>query len=205
MTWELIIQSPSAERTYVQVKPGKTTLGRKAQNDIVIEDEVASRDHAVLEFDKASNRLIIWDSGSTNGTFVNGKKIFKAHTLEHNDQLRIGAHLITVLSTETAGLKEPKTYQSGNYNELLLHSADNYTVLLLEFSRQLSKIQNLVEAQETITKFLGRMLNADKCRVVLAEHFDDLIAEFGSGKIIDHVTETQSAVIISRNSSGTSL
>ena len=205
MAWELIIQSPSAERTYVPVKPGRTTLGRKAQNDIVIEDEVASRDHAILEFDRATNRLIVWDSGSTNGTFVNGKKIIKAHTLEHNDQLRIGAHLITVLSTETAGLKEPKAYQSGNYNELLLHSADNYTVLLLEFSKQLSKIQNLAEAQETITKFLKRMLNADKCRVVLAEHFDELIIEFGSGKIIDHVTQTQSAVIISRNSSGTSL
>jgi diguanylate cyclase (GGDEF)-like protein len=200
MAWELIIQSPSTERTYVQVKPGKTTLGRKSQNDIVVEDEAASRDHAVLEYDKSSNRLLVWDSGSTNGTFVNGKKIFKAQTLEHNDQMRIGAHLITVISKETARLGEPKYGQPVNYNELLLHSVDNYTVLLLDFSKQLSIIQNLGEAQSSISEFVGRMLNADKCRVVLAEHFDDLTAEFGSKKILDRVIQTQSPVILSNNS-----
>ena len=203
MAWELIIQSPSAERTYVQVKPGKTTLGRRSQNDIVIEDEAASRDHAVLEFDKISNRLYIWDSGSTNGTFVNGKKIFKAQNLEHTDQLRIGAHLITVVSKETARLMEPKagrTDQLASYNELLLHSADTYTVLLLDFSKQLSKIQNLAEAQASISEFVERMLNADKVRVVLAEKFDDVIAEFGSRRILDQVTQTQSPLIVSKNS-----
>jgi diguanylate cyclase (GGDEF)-like protein len=208
MAWELIIQSPTAERTYIQVKPGKTTLGRRTQNDIVIEDEAASRDHAVLEFDKESNRLIIWDSGSTNGTFVNGKKIFKAQTLEHTDQMRIGAHLITIISKETARLMGPRdgrSDQPANYNELLLHSADTYTVLLLDFSKHLSKIQNLVEAQDSISEFLGRMLNANKCKVVLAEHFDDLIVEFGSRKILDRVTQTQSPVIISNNSSEASL
>ena len=205
MAWELIIQSPSAERSYVQVKPGKTTLGRKAQNDIVIEDEVASRDHAVLEFDRATNRLIIWDSGSTNGTFVNGKKIFKAHTLEHNDQMRIGAHLITVISTDTASLDKTKGNKLGTYNELLLHSLDNNTVLLLEFSKELSKIQNLAEAQENISEFLKRMLNADHCRVVLAENFDELIGEFGSRVILDRLTQTQSPLIISNNSNNTSL
>ena len=208
MTWELIIQSPTAERTYIQVKPGKTTLGRKSQNDIVIEDEAASREHAVLEFDKASNRLIVWDSGSTNGTFVNGKKILKAQTLEHTDQMRIGAHLITVISKETASLVRPKadrSDQAGNYNELLLHSVDNYTVLLLDFSKELSKIQNLGEAQRTISEFLGRMLNSDKCKVVLAEHFDDLVVEFGSRKILDHVMQTESPLIISNNSGTASL
>ena len=62
MSWELIIQSPGTARTYVQVKPGKTSLGRKPSKDIVIEDEAASRDHAVLEFDNATNRLNILDS-----------------------------------------------------------------------------------------------------------------------------------------------
>jgi diguanylate cyclase (GGDEF)-like protein len=205
MAWELIIQSPSTERTYFQVRPGKTTLGRKAQNDIMIEDEAASREHAVIEFDRTSNQLVIWDSDSTNGTFVNGKKIFKAQTLEHNDQLRIGTHLITVVSKDTARLTATEAGQPVNYNELLLHSADNYTVLLLDFSKQLSKIQNLAEAQEKVSDFLGRLLNADKCKVVLAEHFDDLIGEFGSRAILDQVTQTQSPLIISANSSDDSL
>jgi diguanylate cyclase (GGDEF)-like protein len=208
MAWELIIQSPSAERTYVQVKPGKTTLGRKTQNDIVIEDEAASREHAVLEFDRASNQLIVWDAGSTNGTFVNGKKIDKAQNLTHTDQMRIGAHLITVISKETAHLIEPKgrrAEQPVNYNELLLKSVDNYTVLLLDFSKQLSKIQNMADAQGSISEFLERMLNADKCKVVLSENFNDLTLEFGSRKILDRLIQTQAPVIISNNENTTSL
>jgi diguanylate cyclase (GGDEF)-like protein len=208
MAWELIIQSPSTERTYIQVKPGKTTLGRKAQNDIVIEDEAASRDHAVLEYDRTSNQLIVWDAGSTNGTFVNGKKIVKAQALDHTDQLRIGAHLITVISKETAHLIEPKGSrpdQPVNYNELLLKSVDNYTVLLLDFSKQLSIIQNLPEAQASISEFLERMLNADLCRVVMAEDFNDLNHEFGSRKILDRLIQTQSPVIISNNSGDVTL
>lgn len=208
MAWELIIQSPSTERNYVQVKPGKTTLGRKSQNDIVIEDEAASREHAVLEFDTSLNQLMVWDSGSTNGTFVNGKKILKARILEHNDQMRIGAHLITVISKETAHLMKPKAGRSDppiDYNDLLLHSVDNYTVLLLDFSKQLSNMQDLREAQKSISEFLARMLNADKCGVVLAEHFDELIEVFGSKTILDHVIQTQSPLIISDNSKDVSL
>ncbi len=208
MAWELIIQSPSAERTYVQVKPGKTTLGRKAQNDIVIEDEAASREHAVLEYDRASNQLIVWDAGSTNGTFVNGKKIDKAQTLTHTDQMRIGAHLITIISKDTAHLIEPRGSRSDqpvNYNELLLKSVDNYTVLLLDFSKQLSKIQNMADAQTSISEFLERMLNADKCKVVLEENFNDLTLEFGSRKILDRLIQTQAPLIISNNENTASL
>ncbi len=207
MTWELIIHSPGTQRTYVQVKPGKTTLGRKTTKDIVIEDEAASRDHAVLEFNKITNRLEIQDSGSTNGTFVNGKKIFQTQTLEHMDQLRIGSHLITVISKDKSHtVKKPvdEADQPLNYNELLLHSAEQYTVLLFEFSKQLSKIQNMAEAQDIISQFLGRMLNAEKCKVVLLEQFDDLITEFGSKDILDRIKRTQSPAIISNNSSNAS-
>ena len=203
MTWELIIQSPNTERTELEVKPGKTTLGRRSQNDIVIVDDAASRHHAVLEFDNALNKLLIADSGSTNGTFVNGKQIFRPTSLEHNDQVRIGLHLLTVISKDGNRVEDQKTVhleQPGNYENLLIHSMDNYAFLSLDLSKQLSKIQNLAEARKEISEFVGRMLNADKCGVVLAEHFNDLVEEFGSAAVIDRVTETQSPIIISEKS-----
>jgi diguanylate cyclase (GGDEF)-like protein len=200
MTWELVIQSPNTERTEFNVKPGKTTLGRKSQNDIVITDDAASRYHAVIELDNAANRLVISDSGSTNGTYVNGKQIFKPHPLEHNDQVRIGLHLITVISKDWSHAEDQKaihTERPGDYNNLLIHSIDNYSALLLDLSKHLSKVQSLREAQSEIARFVGRMINADKCGVVLVEKYNDLIEEFGSRAIIDRVTESQSPILIS--------
>src|SRR5512143_414573 len=97
MPWEIIVQSPDTYRTEYSIKPGKTTLGRMSGHGIIISDESASRNHAVLELD-ASDRLVIWDAGSTNGTFVNGREITGAQVLTHNDQVRIGLHLLTALS-----------------------------------------------------------------------------------------------------------
>ncbi len=203
MSWELIIQSPNTDRTELEVKPGKTTLGRKSQNDIVVVDDAASRYHAVFEYNSATNLLAITDSGSTNGTFVNGKQISKTTPLEHNDQVRIGLHLLTIISKNSSPAEDQKTVhleRPADYEALLVHSTDNYAFLLLDLSKQLSRIQNLADARKEISEFVGRMLNAEKCGVVLAEHFNDLVEEFGSAAIIDRVTETQSPILISKKS-----
>ena len=127
MPWEIIVQSPDTYRTEHSIKPGKTTLGRMAGNDIVIADEAASRNHAVLEVD-SSDRLAIWDAGSTNGTFVNGREISDAQVLNHSDQVRIGLHVLTVVSKDasrplprwTGPLEQP-----GAYENLLIRSLDH--------------------------------------------------------------------------------
>ena len=178
MPWELIIQSPNTERTEFEVKPGKTTLGRKSKNDIVVLDDAASRYHAMLELNSATNLLAITDSGSTNGTFVNGKQISKTTLLEHNDQVRIGLHLLTIISKDSNQAENQKTVhleRPTDYETLLVHSTDNYAFLLLDLSKELSRIQNLAEARKQISEFVGRMLNAEKCGVVLAEHFNELV------------------------------
>ena len=198
MPWEIIVQSPDTERTERDVKPGKTTLGRMSGHDIVIADESASRNHAVLELD-ANDRLVIWDVGSTNGTFVNGREITGPQTLSHNDQVRIGLHLLTVVSksvTPPSDTWATTTVQPADYENLLIRSLDHYTVLLHNLSIQLSRIQSLSEAQRRISAFLGQMLNADKCGVVFADDFDGLTQEFGSEEMVDQVLRTKSPLLL---------
>ena len=93
MPWELIVQSSETDRTEYRVRPGKTTLGRMSSHDIVIQDEAASRNHAVVELD-SSDHLVIWDAGSTNGTFVNSQRIDRAQ-LNAGDIVQIGPYRIT--------------------------------------------------------------------------------------------------------------
>ena len=69
-------------------------IGRHPDNDIYIDDKVVSVEHAVIEVvedpdQKGSNEYYIRDLGSTNGTYVNGKKITRKK-LHNNDLMRIG-------------------------------------------------------------------------------------------------------------------
>ena len=51
----------------------KITLGRGSGNTIVIDNSLASRQHAIIQ--KIKDTYFICDLKSTNGTFLNGKKI----------------------------------------------------------------------------------------------------------------------------------
>ena len=64
-------------------------IGRQAANDVIIDDDSASRYHLqIVEFDDGTYHLI--DFGSTNGTYVNGLRIEKEVVLDENDFVRIG-------------------------------------------------------------------------------------------------------------------
>ena len=79
-------------------KEGTVTIGRKNNNDIKLEDREISGHHARLIIRKHNNpymnalkEVLIEDLGSTNGTYINGKRI-KAQLLKHNDIIKFGDH-----------------------------------------------------------------------------------------------------------------
>ena len=67
----------------------RTTVGQAAENDVALEhDPTASHLHAVLERFPAA--WCVTDLGSSNGTWVNGERIWSSHRLRHGDEIRIG-------------------------------------------------------------------------------------------------------------------
>ena len=67
------------------------TIGRRNDNTIVIDNLAVSAYHARI--DNAGESIIITDLQSTNGTFVNDKKIVSLK-LTHGDNIVIGKHVI---------------------------------------------------------------------------------------------------------------
>jgi hypothetical protein len=65
-----------------------TALGRDAGNDIVVNDEAASARHAIMSF--SDGEWWIEDAGSTNGTVVNGTKIWQRERMHYGDEITIG-------------------------------------------------------------------------------------------------------------------
>ncbi|MFM9923992.1 FHA domain-containing protein [Variovorax sp. H27-G14] len=65
----------------------RTTLGRRAYNDIVIDNLAVSGEHAVLHM--SDGEVEIEDLNSTNGTYVNALAIQK-QALQDNDVIEVG-------------------------------------------------------------------------------------------------------------------
>ena len=74
-----------------------TVIGRGSQGDIVLRDDIASRQHAeVARMEAGADCLeyYIRDLGSTNGTFLNGTRLVSQQLLQDGDKVKIGSHLL---------------------------------------------------------------------------------------------------------------
>jgi pSer/pThr/pTyr-binding forkhead associated (FHA) protein len=71
------------------------TAGR--QGALIISDEFASNHHA--RFTTAHGFWYVEDLGSTNGTWLNGRRIHAAQRLKKGDKIGIGHTAMTVVST----------------------------------------------------------------------------------------------------------
>ena len=79
--------SPESGGRRFSVHPGRQTIGRLASNDIVVSGPSVSSSHAWIT--NQQGRCIVMNTLSTNGTFVNDKRIHQA-TLKHGDRVRFG-------------------------------------------------------------------------------------------------------------------
>jgi hypothetical protein len=71
------------------------TAGR--QGSLVISDDHASSHHAL--FQPAHGYWFVEDLGSTNGTWLNNRRIFSAQRLKRGDKVKIGRTLVVIVST----------------------------------------------------------------------------------------------------------
>jgi hypothetical protein len=73
-------------------EPDKITIGRSAENDIVIYNKMVSRNHAYLQFSSEDQACFLVDAGSSNGTFLNNTQItpHEKYQLTDADEISIG-------------------------------------------------------------------------------------------------------------------
>jgi hypothetical protein len=71
----------------------KIRIGRHADNDVVINDTSVSRYHAEL-FIQTDGSVSFTDLESTNGSFVNGKRVYGTIPLDKNDIVKVGTSLV---------------------------------------------------------------------------------------------------------------
>lgn len=81
-----LLEGGRASRTFSLAKP-VVTLGRLPENDVVVDDPGASRQHARIS--GANGEYVLVDLGSTNGTLVNDHPVAE-RALDDGDRITIG-------------------------------------------------------------------------------------------------------------------
>jgi hypothetical protein len=76
------------EETSFVVTPAGLRIGRKAPADIIVEGAGVSRDHCLIEL--AADQLRVTDLNSTNGTYVDNKRVVGSQVLDVGSVLRVG-------------------------------------------------------------------------------------------------------------------
>ena len=91
----MLVVSGGIPGTMVRLSEQGTSLGRSGESAFQISDITVSRDHAVVMTDEMGT-VQIRDEGSTNGTFLNGKRIH-AHRLvdlADGDRVQLGTKIV---------------------------------------------------------------------------------------------------------------
>ena len=82
------LYEPSRPERRHHMRRGDTTVGAGEKNDLVIERPAISWNHAI--FICRDERILVQDSASTNGTFINGNRVTRPRQLAHGDLLCFG-------------------------------------------------------------------------------------------------------------------
>ena len=88
-----VVRGRSASTT-LKLTDSITSLGRHDDCVIRIKSAQVSRRHC--EFFEVGGQLMLRDLGSSNGTYVNGKRVTGEQSLKHGDELTVGAVTLRV-------------------------------------------------------------------------------------------------------------
>ena len=81
----------------VGLGPDPVLIGRDPQNDVVLDDRRVSRKHAEIRL--RLGRYTLYDLQSTNGTYVNGRRVAEK-VLDDGDKISVGGLELVFRSTE---------------------------------------------------------------------------------------------------------
>lgn len=87
--WLVFLDKEGQPWQDVRLTREKTVLGKGVESDVRINDDYASKLHAIIHYQAEDNTFMLSDLGATNHTWLNGKSIIK-EILKDGDRLRMG-------------------------------------------------------------------------------------------------------------------
>jgi pSer/pThr/pTyr-binding forkhead associated (FHA) protein len=105
MEYQLVIVRGRSASKILKLGNGVTTVGRQEDCQLRIGSSQVSRKHCQI-YEK-DGRLVVMDLGSSNGTFVNGKKVEGQQIVKSGDLLSFGKVKFRVERIDVSGKPRP--------------------------------------------------------------------------------------------------
>lgn len=111
-SYRLIMRRGPQPNQVFELNEDVSNIGRDITNEIVINDREVSRHH--LRFMKGADGVTLEDLGSTNGTFINGKRLMGAQALKNGDMIGLGETVSLQFEVAGAGASAGASSQPPN-------------------------------------------------------------------------------------------
>src|SRR5262245_43081037 len=158
MSGKLIFRGTDGESIELELG-GETTLGRAPSSLVYLDDPEVSRTHALVRADPEGGFLLL-DLGSSNGTFLNDRRIVAATRLKSGDIVRVGSTSLLFFEDTPARVRSadggnPTTIPRGTDEAVLLGTSTAMAGLFRLIERAAAaKIPILIEGESGTGKEL---------------------------------------------------
>jgi adenylate cyclase len=164
------LESPGRERILLQ---GNCSIGRSDKNSVVIESPKASRRHCVINLQNVGEFWVV-DLGSSNGTFLNKRRVHQPVRLCDLDQITVGDTPFTFRQPEEITSELRTTIAQQTIREtanipvwMLVADIENFTPL----SRSM--------VSDKLALLVGSWVAS--CKTIVEEHHGEIDKYLGDG------------------------
>lgn len=126
---KLLLKFNSAVIKEIPFNKDSLSVGRKPENDIVIDSPAISGHHCRISLQGGT--YFVEDLESTNGTYVNQKRIKKSG-LHHNDVIGMAKHALVFIEESSAKPAPPKPEEKPAGDATMVISAEKQALLVAQ-------------------------------------------------------------------------
>ena len=160
-----LIHKSNEETQVVKLEKEILTLGRREDNDIILDDIFVSRRHA--EVIKKGEVYIIRDQKSRYGTYVNGIRVTEKK-LDYGDEIQLGNILITFVDEKRLGhIPERKTVtrRFGDFVDIE-KKLEELKTLIAKGEKKTNLLKVTDEIKQAVNLYQQNLVEAEKAREV---------------------------------------
>ena len=178
-TLKLVFKNKTLENFPLQ-RGYSLTIGRKRNNDVIIENLAVSSNHAKI--DSVGDDFVLIDLQSKNGSFVN-EKLVDTHWLKPGDIISIGKHFLEFSYSEDEDQRDDATEE---IEKTMIMDTSDYRSMVNKSKDEIAKPPPEEEKPDTIAilRFVDGGSGKYKCRssiLKIGKHRDSDIVVKGFG------------------------